>query len=419
MAASLTNVSCRVIPVNSDVARPVPNSGSSGRLGASSSRSTPPATSRSRPDGMLLRERGRRRVIHGRRLRPVRRARSRGRRHPRTPAAILRARAEPRSLRRPRVAAAASRSRACAGPWVNPCHSTERCSAHQSRDRRGVPGNPTYSSSNPPRATGRGYIAYGFRNPFRFAIRPANAEVWVGDVGWHTLGGNRPPPKPPTNVAADFGWPCYEGAGKQPATRRSTSARRCTPTRRTPATAPYYKYNSFLHAQNGRHLPGRVVLDLGSRVLEQPELSERVRGALFFGDYARNCIWVMYAGTNGLPATRPRSEPSWTTRTIPIPSTSRSIPISGDLFYVNISGSIHRIIYGSNQPPIANATPRPPTAPRRSPSSSTPANPPIPTPATRSPTRGISTATEPSATPRAVRPDVHLQHRPIHRECCA
>ena len=30
-------------------------------------------------------------------------------------------------------------------------------------------------------------------------------------------------------------------------------------------------------------------------------------------------------------------------------------PLSGDVFYVNISGSIHRISYGTNQPPIAKA----------------------------------------------------------------
>ena len=29
-------------------------------------------------------------------------------------------------------------------------------------------------------------MAYGLRNPFRFAIRPGTNEVWLGDVGWNT-----------------------------------------------------------------------------------------------------------------------------------------------------------------------------------------------------------------------------------------
>ena len=30
----------------------------------------------------------------------------------------------------------------------------------------------------------RRIVAYGFRNPFRIAIRPGTGELWVGDVGW-------------------------------------------------------------------------------------------------------------------------------------------------------------------------------------------------------------------------------------------
>ena len=44
-------------------------------------------------------------------------------------------------------------------------------------------GNPAIGNPNPAR---RRIVAYGFRNPFRFAFRPGTGEIWSGDVGWNT-----------------------------------------------------------------------------------------------------------------------------------------------------------------------------------------------------------------------------------------
>ncbi|MDQ6907407.1 MAG: PQQ-dependent sugar dehydrogenase, partial [Chloroflexota bacterium] len=54
--------------------------------------------------------------------------------------------------------------------------------------------------------------AYGFRNPFRFTLRPGTNVPYLGDVGWDTW--------EEVNVATsggNFGWPCYEGAAQQAA----------------------------------------------------------------------------------------------------------------------------------------------------------------------------------------------------------
>ncbi|MDP9483264.1 MAG: PQQ-dependent sugar dehydrogenase, partial [Chloroflexota bacterium] len=59
-------------------------------------------------------------------------------------------------------------------------------------------------------------IAYGLRNPFRFAIRPGSNEIWIGDVGnysWEEINLVADPTAAPRN----FGWPCYEGADDGPA----------------------------------------------------------------------------------------------------------------------------------------------------------------------------------------------------------
>ena len=59
----------------------------------------------------------------------------------------------------------------------------------------------------------RRIVAYGFRNPYRFEIRPGTDEVYVGDVGqnkWDELD-RLNSPATPGQGAPNFGWPCYEG----------------------------------------------------------------------------------------------------------------------------------------------------------------------------------------------------------------
>ena len=52
------------------------------------------------------------------------------------------------------------------------------------------------------------------RNPFRINVRPGTNEVWVGDVGWNTWEEiNRL--VDPAGHRENFGWPCYEGQGRQ------------------------------------------------------------------------------------------------------------------------------------------------------------------------------------------------------------
>ncbi len=46
-----------------------------------------------------------------------------------------------------------------------------------------LPSNPLPGSTDD---NARRIIAYGLRNPFRFAFRPGTSEIWLGDVGWNT-----------------------------------------------------------------------------------------------------------------------------------------------------------------------------------------------------------------------------------------
>ena len=72
-----------------------------------------------------------------------------------------------------------------------------------------LPDNPLATR---PDAGARRIVAYGFRNPFRFAVKPGTSELWVGDVGWSSR--EEIDIVQPTQVE-NFGWPCYEGSARQ------------------------------------------------------------------------------------------------------------------------------------------------------------------------------------------------------------
>ena len=191
--------------------------------------------------------------------------------------------------------------------------------------------------------------------------RSAPARTRSGSATWATRAGRRSTassrrPRPSRN----FGWPCYEGAPRQ----------------------PNWDFNNLnicedLYASRRRH---RAVLRL--RAQHEPRRPRRhvhprrtqastsglafyagtaypaaYAGALFFADYTRDCIWVMRAGAGGVPDVALR-EPFRPDAPNPV---DLEIGPGGDLFYVDFDGgTIRRIEYASgNRAPIADATATP------------------------------------------------------------
>ncbi len=157
-----------------------------------------------------------------------------------------------------------------------------------------VAANATPSAVNTARV-----VAFGFRNPFRFAIRPGTNEVWVGDVGWGTVEEiNRVTPGAAGTTANNFGWPCYEGPTYSPI-RTSASARACTRrgVQMRPTSASHHGVNgrvprtSPADYQGGSSITGLEFYDGGTGA--GPRFPSSYDGSLFFADYARGCIWVM------------------------------------------------------------------------------------------------------------------------------
>ncbi|MEV6270862.1 PQQ-dependent sugar dehydrogenase [Kribbella sp. NPDC051936] len=227
----------------------------------------------------------------------------------------------------------------------------------------GVGGNPFFSSSDP---NARRIVAYGLRNPFRITQRPGTDELWIGDVGWNTWEEINRVVSP--TAAANFGWPCYEGAAAQ-AGYQGAGLNQCSTLYSAPGSvaAPYYAYNhsACVVSYTGCHTGGSSIT--GIAFYQGGTYPAAYNGALFFADHSRNEIWAMLPGTNGLP------DPARLQTLVGVDSTGAAaghpvdlkIGPGGDLFYVDMeNGTVHRISYtAANQPPTAAFTASPANGP--------------------------------------------------------
>jgi glucose/arabinose dehydrogenase len=230
----------------------------------------------------------------------------------------------------------------------------------------GVSGNPQYSAATPSANASR-VIAYGLRNSFRFTNRPGTTEIWTGDVGWGDWEEINRIPSPTPARALNFGWPCIEGAVQLAGYRDLDQCKALYSDTTDPATAPYFAYEHYKKVNatdtctisDGSAISG-IQFYTGTRYPAQ------YQNALFFGDQARNCLFVATAGANGLPDPS-TIKPFIASADNPYPVDIETDPASKDLFYVNIGlGTVNRISYASsNRAPtaVASATPTSGNAP--------------------------------------------------------
>ena len=215
----------------------------------------------------------------------------------------------------------------------------------------GLPGNPLAGSPDP---NARRIVAYGLRNPFRITVRPGTNEVWAGDVGWSSWEEINRLTNPTDSTVDNFGWPCYEGDGRQSGYDAANLAicENLYAAGSSAVVAPYFRYH-----HNDLVLPNDVCPKGGSSVAgvsfafyEGGNYPADYRGALFFADYTRRCIWAIPPGSNGLPdLSKRRTFVSGAAQPVDV-----QIGPGGDLFYVDLGGTIRRIRYFSqNQPPVA------------------------------------------------------------------
>jgi PKD repeat protein len=221
----------------------------------------------------------------------------------------------------------------------------------------GVSRNPLIGSND---LNERRIVAYGLRNPFRFALPKHLTEAYVGDVGWNTFEEiNR---FSLNSGLFNFGWPCYEGNGRQSG-YDGANLSICENLYNSPsaATQPLYAYNHASKVVPGETCPTGSSSIAGLEFYYGPGFPTQYEKALFFADYSRDCIWVMSAGADGRPV------PS----TVQTFAAGAANPVNlelgpdGALYYPDFDGGrIMRIAHiPGNQPPTAVATADPTAGP--------------------------------------------------------
>ncbi len=196
-------------------------------------------------------------------------------------------------------------------------------------------------------------VAYGLRNPFRITIRPNTGELWIADVGWNQWEEIDRLADPTGLQLSNFGWPCYEGNGPQDA-YASVGLGVCQDLYAEGVDVkPYFTWaHGNQPGDPACRLPTSSIT--GISFYAGGTYPADYGDALFFADYAVNCIWTLRAGADGLP------DPA----TVQTFASHAAYPVDlergpgGDIFYVDlVGGTLRRIRYlGSpDRPPVAVA----------------------------------------------------------------
>jgi glucose/arabinose dehydrogenase len=203
-----------------------------------------------------------------------------------------------------------------------------------------LPDNPLYGGEV---ADDDRIIATGLRNPFRFTVEPGSEEIWIGDVGWYLWEEIEKLSDPNDSVVENYGWPCYEGFNPEP-DYDSLGLGICEQLYGDAGavTDPFFVYDHYDEVVEGESCPTGFGVISAISFYRGGAYPAEYRGALFFADYSRTCMWVMFRGPNGDP------DPS----TIITFEEGAAWPVDlkagprGDLFYVNfLDGQLRRIVY--------------------------------------------------------------------------
>jgi glucose/arabinose dehydrogenase len=221
---------------------------------------------------------------------------------------------------------------------------------HVDRDGRGLPGHPFCPSDTDLDHVCTKVWAGGFRNPFRFKLRPGGGLA-VGDVGWNVREELDLIPTAAGGGGGLYGWPCYEGSTRTAGYRDRVEcgdeyAKEGTSTAHV---APDYDYS---------HDGGSAAV-LGGPTYRGTQYPAGYRDDVFFGDFALGFIRKANVDAQGRIVGIDDFASDWSGVDLePDPS--------GDLAYASFgdgssgSGSIRRIVYSpGNGSPVAVASAAP------------------------------------------------------------
>jgi glucose/arabinose dehydrogenase/PKD repeat protein len=210
---------------------------------------------------------------------------------------------------------------------------------HIDRNGRGLPGHPSCPAVADFTQVCTKVWAKGFRNPFRFTIRP-NGLPAVGDVGWGSW--------EELNLAkagGNYGWPCYEGRSK-PGGYSSMAV--CKDLYTKEGTAAGVTFPDYLYG----HGSGASII--GGPTYTGGPYPDEFDGDIIFGDYVQGFIKRLELDAQGKPAGTKDFVTGWFGVDLEL--------WNGELHYVDFgdggrgTGSVRRISYvPANRTPIAVA----------------------------------------------------------------
>jgi glucose/arabinose dehydrogenase len=199
----------------------------------------------------------------------------------------------------------------------------------------GVPDNPFYLAGQPDSWQSKVFVL-GVRNPFRFGFDARTGRLYLGEVGWSTW--------EELDVARgkeNFGWPCYEGAGKTAGYQNLAGCQQLYAAN-TAVTAPL---TSWQHVAGGNAAVGGVFYTGTS-------YPAAYRGRYFYGDYAQQTISTLTTDTKDQLTLAPARFAAG----LGAPVGFDTAP-NGDVVFADIaSGTLKRLRYSAgNRPPVAVA----------------------------------------------------------------
>jgi YD repeat-containing protein len=227
-------------------------------------------------------------------------------------------------------------------------------------------GNPLSASSD---ENTRRTIAKGFRNPFRFVVDPEGHTLYTDNVGSSEIEELDRFPIPPSSLF-NSGWPCYEGPARQ-FQFKTLKLNICEQLYKEeeeelePTAEPFFYYSHGQSVVPEDECPIEYGSALGGiSFYDGEEFPAEYKGALFFADAVRGCVWVMFRDAEG------DLEPSTTTRFLRENRIYPAVDIEegpeGALFYADLfgdeefgDGAIHKITYSPGAP-TARLTANPP-----------------------------------------------------------
>ena len=148
---------------------------------------------------------------------------------------------------------------------------------HIDRQGRGLPGHPFCPTDSDLTHNCTKVYAKGFRNPFRFTLRPGKGPI-VGDVG-----NDHREELDLVKPGGNYGWPCYEGDIRTPLYDQETRCQQEYAKEGTAdaATAPNWSYGQT--STTGASI-------VAGPVYEGTRYPAEYRGDIFVGDYVQG--WV-------------------------------------------------------------------------------------------------------------------------------